>query len=529
MTDLPRPLPILTALLPLVFFACSSDKASGSAPTPPDSGQPDAGSGLESATIRTTETPRPDFAGLEVRLVGDRIFVLEVVRDAAETSSRRLAVYARHGADGAAPLWTWAGEPNEFLSDFAVHPSGEITVATENRAGAASQYRLVRLDAHGALRMRAPLPAPTTLPDGSLDGPAATVVRMQSLDFGALAKGWLRVQPRGEDVTLAYLSRAGRSDGTLDPLFHYVTIVEAMRWAGAGYDEAWSRVVDGRHYVDPVGWVYDEFDWMNAALRPVLALDDDGTAIVGRTFSQHRCLSLARTTHEVEESICTTKKASPPEDVEYQPFATTSFSSSGVRGRTNVLAPDGLSEFVVFDMAAHAGQLALAGTLVRTDAEGRRRYYSAGEGAPNNLVPYDGYIGVLDRDTGAVRFETSVDQGRADHFATVRWTNEDIVAAGASDWDRWNGGMSIIRGADPLIALLDPERHTVTARRIPFANDERHFHGLGVDMDTTGIVVVGPADAPMTHSGDGRNFANRTFGGLRLDVRTGAGHEPASP
>ncbi|HWL87923.1 MAG TPA: hypothetical protein VNO21_19095, partial [Polyangiaceae bacterium] len=36
-----------------------------------------------------------------VRLVGDRIFVLEVIRDANESSTRRLAVYARHGEEGA--------------------------------------------------------------------------------------------------------------------------------------------------------------------------------------------------------------------------------------------------------------------------------------------------------------------------------------------------------------------------------------------------------------------------------------------
>ncbi|WP_394840748.1 hypothetical protein LZC95_27200 [Pendulispora brunnea] len=512
MTDDPRALSMLTALLPLVFLACSSDTTSDGATERID---------LESATIRTTETPRPSFAGLQVRLVGDRVFVLEVVRDVEGRSSRRLAVYARNGVEGAAPLWTWMGEPNESLSDFAVHPSGEITVATENLAGTASQFRLVRLDAGGALRTRAPLSAPATLPDGSLDGPAAAIVRMRSTDDGALEKGWLRVQPRGEDVTLAYLSVAGRSDGTPDARNEYVTIVEAMRWSGVGYDESWSRVVDGRHHIEPIEW-HDEFGWMNAALRPVLALDDDGTAIVGRTFSQGRCASLTRTTHEFEQSICDTKKVSPFFNIDYQPFATTSFSIAGVRGRTNIVVPDHAGEFLVFDMAARTGRLALVGTLARLDANGHHIYYSSGNGAPNNLVPYDGYIGVFDRDTGAVQYETSVDQGRADYFATIHWTKEGIVAAGASDWDRWNGGMSILRGADPLIALIDPERRTVTARRIAFPSDERHFHGLGVDMDSTGIVMVGPADAPMTHSGDGGNIANRTFGGLRLDVRNAA-------
>jgi len=59
----------------------------------------------------------------------------------------------------------------------------------------------------------------------------------------------------------------------------------------------------------------------------------------------------------------------------------------------------------------------------------------------------------------------------------------------------------------------------VRLRTAPLDGGQRHFNLLGVDVRDGAVVAVGLADAPMTHSGDGGQQANMTFGGLTLELR----------
>jgi hypothetical protein len=101
-------------------------------------------------------------------------------------------------------------------------------------------------------------------------------------------------------------------------------------------------------------------------------------------------------------------------------------------------------------------------------------------------------------------------------LAALRWLPNDIVAVGSSGWDRWQGGNSISRGADPLIAWLSPDGARSATRVIPLSDGGRHFTLHDVVVTGGAIVAHGFSDAPMTHSADGGNDAARTFGPMRL-------------
>lgn len=98
----------------------------------------------------------------------------------------------------------------------------------------------------------------------------------------------------------------------------------------------------------------------------------------------------------------------------------------------------------------------------------------------------------------------------------MRWTDRGIVAAGASDWDRWQGGMSISRGASPLVVWFSPDGGDSRQRGVPLGDQTRHWNLHDVVVLDHAVVAYGFADAPMTHSADSGGAAARTFGPLQL-------------
>ncbi|MCP3137804.1 hypothetical protein [Pyxidicoccus xibeiensis] len=473
---------------------------------------------FDRGTLSHGTTSRPGWGGLKTRLSGGRVYVLETSRDSAGGTTRRLVAYSPEARE----LWAREAQPREHFSDFTVHPSGELTLGVERIDAERGGYDLVRLSAEGQVLARQPLPEAATLPPGDLgaDLPAQPF-RMKSRYVHALADGWLRTEARGEGLVVAFLSRVDEPDEAPDrPSPYLVSGVMALGWSGTDYSEQWTRLVDGRHRVEPAAWAYDEFRWREAPLRTLLAVDGDGGVVVGRTWNTLRCLASSETFQDVTRLDCLTgEDVASPMDTEYQPFAFTAFSALGEREGTHPFVPASVAEFVVFDMAVKNGEVALAGTAVRQDARGVIHYYPPFPGADSRMAPYDGYVAVLGRRTGALRFERYVAGERADHLSALRWTSEGLLVAGATGWDRWGGGMSISRGAGPLLALVSEDGARVRVQRVPLDGGERHFHLLGVDVEGSHVVAVGLAEAPMTHSGDGDHRENMTFGGLTLKLR----------
>ena len=153
----------------------------------------------------------------------------------------------------------------------------------------------------------------------------------------------------------------------------------------------------------------------------------------------------------------------------------------------------------------------MPGFVVRETSDGTFRTYPD----PTGYVDYDGYIAVYDGD-GRPLAHHDYNMGRGDVLASLRWLPNDIVAVGSSGWDRWQGGNSISRGADPLVVWLSADGSRAVSRVIPLGDDSRHFNLFDVVVVNRAIIAHGFSDAPMTHSGDGGNTAARTFGPLRV-------------
>jgi hypothetical protein len=462
-------------------------------------------------------TPRTGFGGLKVRRHFGRTFVLETTRDAQGHDTRRLSASAPDGS----LLWRVEAGTGEHFSDFTVHPSGEVTLGVERLQSSVAGYDLMRLAPDGQVRLRHPLPQPSTLPESDLGGTLPPQpFRMKSRWAHALTDGWLRTEARGEDVAVAFLSLMSVPEGARDAS-ELVSGLMTLEWRDGLYHEQWTRIVDGRHATQPASWAYDEFRWREAPLRPLLAVDGNGRLVVGRSWNTSRCLASSRTFNDFTPVHCRlSPDVASPGDTERQSFAVTTFTPVGTREATHVFVPARAAEFVVFDMAVRGGEVALAGTVVTEGADGAIAYYPSTPGADDRMTPYDGYLGVLSLDTGLARFEHRVDAaGRADHFSALRWTNEGLLAAGASGWDRWHGGMSISRGSGALLVLAPADGTSPRIRRPGPEGQGRHFHLLGVDAEGGRLVAVGLSEAPMTHSGDNQPPEAMTFGDLTVESR----------
>ncbi|MFP2895200.1 hypothetical protein [Corallococcus sp. 4LFB] len=514
--DLRRTRYLLGALLSWGASACHGTDGTASPCEGADCAVPGLTRAFEQGTPSSAVKPRTGFGGLKVRRASGRTFVLETTRDAEGRDTRRLTVSARDGT----PLWRFDAAAGELLSDFTVHPSGECTLGVERTSATAEAFDLVRLSAEGQVLSRQPLPAPATLPGSDLGGTLPSpAFRMKSPWVHALTDGWLRTEARGEDVAVAFLSLVAVPEGGPDTQ-ELASGLMTLQWTDGRYREQWTRVVDGRHSTQPAAWAYDEFRWREAALRPLLAVDAEGQLAVGRTWNSSRCMASSRTFNDFTSVHCRSgEDVTSPVDTERQPFAVTAFTPVGTRVGTHVFVPTRAAEFVVFDMAVRGGEVALAGTVVTEAADGTIAWYPSAPGMQDRMTPYDGYLGVWALDSGALRFEHRVDTGRADHFSALRWTDAGLVAVGASGWDRWDGGMSISRGAGALLALASADGQTVRTQRPGPEGQDRHFHLLGVDADGDSLVAVGLAEAPMTHSGDGGHLEAMTFGGLGVELR----------
>lgn len=469
---------------------------------------------VERGQALIAHTARPAYGALAVASHGDRSYVVESRRDAEPgplgipwRSRFRVAAYA-----AGQELWAFAADPDDVISDVVAHPSGDLSVVVERYQPARDAYELVRLSAQGEVRERATLAAPATIPssDYAPDDPQP-LVRRKGPFSDATAAGWVRLVATGEDLALAimsYLDAPANDPRTL----RRALVLERVDWTTQGYIERWTRVVEGAHVADPAAWAYDELRWREQAVRPFLARDAlNGELSVGRAWNQSRCEANRATFMEFAVEECRVGAVNAVEN-ERLPLAVTRFSSQGTRLGTSILRPDpDAAEQVPFALAVRGGELAVAGSLVRRlGADGKRTYPDV-----NGYVDYDGYIAIYDA-AGALLRQHDFNLGRGDVLAALRWTERGLVAVGSSDWDRWQGGMSISRGAKPVIVWLSSDATRWSQRLISIGSGERHWNLHDVAVRDRELVGYGFSDAPMTHSADGVGSVARTFGPLQV-------------
>lgn len=482
---------------------------------------PDVGQWIQSGALSSHTSPRPDFGGLVVANDETRSYVVESRREITTgplglpwRSRFRLAAYER-----GVPLWAYVVDPDDLISDVVVHPSGDLTVAWESYAADELAYRLVRLTRDGTPKSVTTLAAPTTIPASDhAESEPRPLLRMKSPMADATTAGWLRLVADGENVVTAILSYVRVKIG--DEWSNRLALaIEAMDFGASGYLERWARVVDGSHSASPAAWAYDELRWREQAVRPFLAHDETTHEwLVGRAWNNTRCSANRLVFAEFTAADCVLTAVNAVEN-ELLPLAVTRFSSAGDRLGTHVLSPEpGAAEQVPFALLARDGFLYVAGSLVRTNADGSKYTYPDAAG----MVDYDGYVGIYASDGTSVAVR-DVNLGRGDVLTALRFASGGLVAVGASGWDRWQGGMSISRGSDPLLVWMSDGMSRVITRTATLSDGSRHFglHDVAVLSDS--VAAFGFADAPMTHSADSDPLA-RTFGGLILSVT-----EPGAP
>lgn len=483
---------------------------------PSDAGSPvDAGSFADrfsAGRLTPWFTPRPQGFGLHVVRRGAQTWTLELDRDARGQVRRRLV------ARTARPF-VWQEPDGERLHHFAVHPSGAVTLGLERLDAGTDAYSLVRLDETGGLRFRQPVQAPRLRPADEQLGARADAFALKGVASGSVITGWLpwlRPEADGEDVVLGLLSMLRFEDGGVSGS-EALSAVVALELGDGGYVERWSRLVDAPHALIAVAWQYDEFLWLDAATRLLVSVDADGAAVVGRTVSNSRCTSLVAFGETSTQRCRQLRAVNSPH--RFQPFAFTRFEADGGRSGSAVLAPTDVEEFVVFDLAVRWPLVGLVGTAVRLGDGGTPEYYfePPGQTGGTPLSPYDAWLAIVEGLPGLVRHEAFVDLGRGELLASAKWTESGLLAAGATDWNRWWGGMSLSRSAEPLLVLhrLDAG---VRSRTLPVEGVERHTHLLSIDVGDGGFTAVGPHDAPMTHSGDVEGPPAMTLGGARLEL-----------
>jgi hypothetical protein len=455
---------------------------------------------------------------------GDRHYVVESRRDAAAgpfnlpwRSRFRLAVY-----DGVTLAWAFEAPADDLIGDVAVHPSGAVTVSVQRHPEVRLSYDLVRLAPNGDVVATTTLEEPVTTPDKDFAaGDPRPLFRMKSYFPDALTAGWVRLVPDGEGLFVAFLSYVDVP--TTSPLVtRFALGLEAMDWNEARYVERWARVVEGPHAAEPAAWAYDEFRWREQAVRPFLTRDRvTGELVVARAFNRLRCEANLGTFAEFTEQDCKTRSANPIEN-ERLPLIVTRFEEDGRRIGSFLIEPDeGAAEQMPFDLVAQDGLFAVAGSVVRTLEGGAKRTYDA-----NGFVDYDGYISIHDS-TGARLRGHDFDSGRGDVLAALEWTSDGIMAAGAAGWDRWQGGMSIGKGADPFFVWLSEDASRSASRIVSMTEGSRHFHLHDVAVENDSVMGYGLSDAPMTHSADGNKNAERTYGPLRLTLTPPPPHDDA--
>jgi hypothetical protein len=461
--------------------------------------------------------PRPEFGALTIAVDGARVYAIESRRDVEPgplglpwRSRYRLAAYDEQDA----AAWTFAAPPDDVVSDVVVHPSGDVTIAVLHYAPERAAYDLVRLDRSGAVLGTTILAEPQTPPAsdfGAMD--PRPLFRMKSELADATDGGWVHLLPDGEGLIVAFLSLFEPPAG--EPLGPRMALgLESMAWqAQAGvYTERWARVVEGVHAAQPAAWAYDELRQRDQAVRPLLARDEStGDLLVGRAWNNSRCRANVGTFAEFTSTECLLGAVGSNEN-ERLPLAVTRFDATGARKGTRILAPDAdAAEHVAFALAARDGKLAIGGFVVRALADGTKRTYPD----PAGYVDYDGLIAIYDGD-GKPLAHRDFNLGRGDVLAALRWLPDDIVAVGSAGFDRWQGGNSISRGADPLLVWMSPDGTRAATRVHPMSDGARHFNLFDVAVTPGAIIAHGFSDAPMTHSGDGNNTAARTFGPLRV-------------
>lgn len=362
--------------------------------------------------------------------------------------------------------------PGEWtLIDFAVHPSGDVTVALATQR----DVRLVRLDGTAAPKIDTTMADPMVATDPFFDQGG---VRDDTSLLPVYTRDAVRLAALGEDLAVAL--RTGRN----------AVVAYRFHVSGSAYSPAWRTLVEPGLSIFAIGitsGTFDTFGQLANHWKVHLDSAADGTLAVAVVSRTNDAPVFARHAQYFHEPIAGTQGA-----------LVTRLSADGRRLATTAIDTTRTSE--LHGLRAQPDGAVLVGrvfTEQRADGSGWDAWFARVDLGGARLAAYR----VVDVDGGDVLFDAQpMAQG-------------GYLAVGASGYIENPTGASIGEQADPLMLVLAADGSLV--RRIAIPGGPRQNQLLSLASRQALWSVAGLADGPGTHSGDGNPDVIRANGLVR--------------
>ncbi|MBX3588437.1 MAG: hypothetical protein KF796_17540 [Ramlibacter sp.] len=398
------------------------------------------------------------FAIIKVRSEAQGYVVLEERLSSIfeQGPQRRVSVALNNGTASG----TFVAPTGWSVIDFALHPSGDITVALAELRN----LRLVRLDRFAKIRYELALTDPQAPQDPYFDYDGG--VKDDTAMVPVIMRDAIRLVPLGDDLGVTL--RTGRNAVVT---YRYNSGVD-------GYTRAWRTLVEPgtsmalRALRDGS---FDTFGQLESHFRVTFDADPNGNMAVGVVGATNHSSLFEAHAHYFGEPI----------HAAYG-ILVTRLSSSGTRLGTTLVDTGRISE--VHSLRAAHGNFAMVGRVFsekRGDGSGWNAYAAIVDGAGGALRSYK----VLDVDRGDALFDIAP-------LALRRY-----VVGGTTGYTQNPDGTSISEDGQPLLAVLEEDGSL--RQRVTFPSGARQNQVRSLWLHTNGNWLVGGlVNGPGTHSGD---------------------------
>lgn len=370
-------------------------------------------------------------------------------------SPQRQLVYVL-GEGGARRLTE--SSPTRFLLDFALHPSGQVTVLF----AAAEGYTLERLDADGRVLAVHTITDPQIDEDPPLAAgkPGGPIERL-SYDTGAVAAA-------GEDVVVA--TRTGR----------HSVVAYRLALDDEGFAQTWRSLVvppHGLYGIGLTGGSYDTFGQLGCHTAVHVAHDEQGRSYVA---VQHP--------HTGDDALLEAHRKVFGESLEGDPdgldLYVTRIDDQGRRLGTSVVGTDEQDELY-----------GLRATRDAAIVTGRTEHWN------DQGTGFDALFARIDGESGGVEVHELDVSGGDLAFDALPLSNGSWLVAGVSDYSQNPHGASVSEASRAFATLVSKAGDAVP---LSAPDGERHNEARALlQLNDGRWLVVGMLDGPGTHSADG--------------------------
>jgi hypothetical protein len=409
-------------------------------------------------TIDAVDLSIAGRAAIKARAGGGVLAVLEErLISIFETGPDR--ILALVGSDGRSAR-AYAPPAGWSLADFAVHPSGEISLVLTTQ----KDVRVLRLDRAGQTRSDETFADSSSPNDPFLS--FGTLLKDDNALQPILMHDAARLAPLGED--LALVLRTGRN------------AVVAYRLgldANAGYQRTWRTLVEPGSSLDGVfleSGSFDTFGQLQNHVEVRVDVNDTGTLAIAVVESPFRSFVFeAHAAYFMEPVVA-----------QAGVLLTRLTAAEGRRLGSTVIDTRQISE--LYGLRATPDGFALVGrvrTHVLPDGSGWDAFF-ARIAADGSVISYN----VVDIDRGDALFDV------------VTSSSSGYIALGTTGYVQNPGGASISEDAQPLLLLLDATGNI--ASRIDLLDGPRQDQLRTIDSFAARWIIGGMRNGPGTHSGD---------------------------